>query len=261
MLCAAALWAQEDPFVVQAEAQVQKIQGLVESGALPRIRLEKAQEAVLDAKDEAILRRTLYGNDLTVMQSAEMIAATERRLERRTKSAEGQEKLVAAGVISRNEMTTSTDEIDRAMKERDWAVSRAKLAQQLAETAKLEQVLTTTLQNAPSEVHKIAERYEGNGIFTPRDFQRVEHAFEHKFAKSLPISAMGETATHRSLGFDHRNRVDVAVTPDEPEGVWLRQYLTANRIPYFAFRAAVAHKATGAHIHIGPQSTRLANGG
>ena len=72
---------------------------------------------------------------------------------------------------------------------------------------------------------------------------------------------MGETAVHRSLGFDHRGRVDVAISPDQPEGVWLRHYLTDNHIPYFAFRQAVPGKATGAHIHMGPMSTRLKLGG
>jgi hypothetical protein len=72
---------------------------------------------------------------------------------------------------------------------------------------------------------------------------------------------LGETAVHRALGFDHRNRVDVAVHPDQPEGVWLRQYLELHYIPYFAFRRAVPGKATGAHIHIGPMSTPLARAG
>jgi hypothetical protein len=71
---------------------------------------------------------------------------------------------------------------------------------------------------------------------------------------------MGQTAVHRALGFDHRGRVDVALNPDQPEGVWLRRYLTENRIPFFAFRHAVAGKATGAHIHLGPMSTRLGVG-
>ena len=62
---------------------------------------------------------------------------------------------------------------------------------------------------------------------------------------------------HRALGFDHRGRVDVAVVPDAPQGRWLKRYLEARHIPYFAFRAAVPGQATGAHIHIGPASTRL----
>ena len=77
----------------------------------------------------------------------------------------------------------------------------------------------------------------------------------------MPVSALGETAVHRAMGFDHRGRVDVALNPDQPEGVWLIEYLKQNRIPYFAFRGPVKGKATGAHIHIGPMSTRLASGG
>ena len=72
---------------------------------------------------------------------------------------------------------------------------------------------------------------------------------------------MGDTAVHRAMGFDHRGRVDVALSPDQPEGVWLREYLTGQEIPYFAFRHAVPGKATGAHIHLGPMSTRYKLGG
>ena len=36
-----------------------------------------------------------------------------------------------------------------------------------------------------------------------------------------------------------------------------RQYLEASDIPYYAFRSEVPGKATAAHIHIGPPSTRL----
>ena len=75
------------------------------------------------------------------------------------------------------------------------------------------------------------------------------------------MSAVGETSLHRALGFDHRGRVDVAIHPDQPEGRWLLEFLTENRIPYFAFRQAVPGKATGAHIHIGPMSTHLKLGG
>ena len=85
-------------------------------------------------------------------------------------------------------------------------------------------------------------------------FASIDRAFETRFAHPLPVSAMGETEVHRSLGFDHRNRIDVALQPELPEGLWLRNYLTAHNIPFFAFKSAVAHKATGAHIHIGPPS-------
>ena len=131
----------------------------------------------------------------------------------------------------------------------------------LARCVSAEETLQATLAQAPAEAAAIAERFDGDGVFTSTDFRRVESAFTMHFARPLPVSAMGETAVHRALGFDHRSRVDVAVHPDQPEGVWLREYLNQNRIPYFAFRQAVPGKATGAHIHIGPMSTRLASGG
>jgi hypothetical protein len=113
----------------------------------------------------------------------------------------------------------------------------------------------------PDAAPHLSERFDGDGSFSAAEFHKIEAAFEAHFAKPLPVSAMGETAVHRALGFDHRGRVDVALNPDQLEGKWLRGYLEANRIPFFAFWQAVPGKATGAHIHIGPMSTRLAHGG
>ncbi len=59
------------------------------------------------------------------------------------------------------------------------------------------------------------------------------------------------------MGFDHRGRIDVAIHPLAPEGIWLRRYLRSRKIPYYAFTFAIAGKATAAHIHIGPGSNRL----
>jgi hypothetical protein len=59
------------------------------------------------------------------------------------------------------------------------------------------------------------------------------------------------------MGFDHSGRVDVAINPSDPEGIWLRNYLKSRGMPYYAFTRAMAGKATSAHIHIGPGSTRL----
>ena len=113
------------------------------------------------------------------------------------------------------------------------------------------------MEGATPQPGEKIERYAGKGDFTATDFTKVQTAFSARFAKVIPISANGETAVHRSLGFDHRNRIDVAIYPDSAEGQWLRHYLIANRIPFFAFRGAIAHQATGAHIHMGPPSTRL----
>jgi hypothetical protein len=52
--------------------------------------------------------------------------------------------------------------------------------------------------------------------------------------------------------------MDVAVHPDSAEGRALMAYLQSQGIPYTAFRAPLAGNATGAHIHIGSPSRRLA---
>jgi hypothetical protein len=263
LVCACSVGAQPNdvPEVARAQAEVQKLRALVEAGAVPRTQLEKAEEAMADAQDAAILRRTLYGQDLTAEQTDEMMTAASRRFDRRRKALDEAKRLVEAGAASQLSLGEFLQELDLARKESDLAESRASLVRELTEMAKAEESLATKLAQEPAEAPKIADRYDGDGIFTAGTLARVEMAFAGHFGKPLPVSAVGETAVHRALGFDHRGRVDVAVHPDLPEGVWLREFLTENHIPYFAFRQAVPGRATGAHIHIGPMSTRLVPGG
>jgi hypothetical protein len=257
LLCAQ---ASAPPEVSRAEADIQRLSALVEAGAAPRAELEKAEAALADANDQAYLRRTLYGTDLTEEQVEDMIAASERRLERRRDAVESARKLVNEGVLSRLSLTPYLEELDLARKELDLAMSRAKLTRELAEMARLEQAAEEEQRSAATTT-PLADRFDGIGRFTASDLARLSSEFEQRFSRPLPISALGETAVHRSMGFDHRDRVDVAVHPDLPEGVWLLRYLESQRIPYFAFRRALPGKATGPHIHIGPASNRIARGG
>jgi len=262
VVCVCALFAQStDPAVSRAQAELERIQALVDAGAAPRTQLERAERAMMDARDQALLRRTLYGEDLTEDLLGEMIAAAERRLERRKDELANAQRLVAEGVASQTTLGSYLEELDRAQKEHDLAEARARLCRQLTEIAKAEQETQERLERSPQEASRFADKFEGDGLFTLTDFQRLEIAFRVEFSRPLPVSAMGDTAVHRALGFDHRSRVDVALHPDQQEGIWLLRYLSSNRIPYFAFRQAVRGKATGAHIHVGPMSTRLARGG
>src|ERR1035438_5525389 len=72
-----------DPEVARVQAEVAKVRVLVEAGAAPRLQLQKAEAAMADAQDAAILRKTIYGKDLTEAQSDDMLAAANRRLQRR----------------------------------------------------------------------------------------------------------------------------------------------------------------------------------
>ena len=227
----------------------------------PRAQLVRAEAAIADAEDEALLRRTVYGNELTDDQADEMLSAAARRLDRRKQALVEGRNLVDSGVASLLSLTPLLEELDGARKEQDLAESRARFTRELAQMARAEELLESKLNQDPREARELADRYDGDGVFTMGTFARVELDFEKQFGKPMPVSAMGETAVHRSMGFDHRGRVDVAINPDQPEGRWLLEYLVDKHIPYFAFRHAVAGKATGAHIHLGPMSTRFKLGG
>ena len=261
--CVSRAFAQteDSPEVMRAKAGIERLRSLVDAGVAPRAQLAQAEAAVADAEDSALLRRTVYGNDLTDEQVEEMLAAAGRRLDRRKQALENGRKLVDKGVASLLSLTPLLEELDGARKEQDLAESRARLVRELAQMARTEELLESKLNHEPQEVRELADRYDGDGVFNMGTFSRVELDFEKQFGKPLPVSAMGETAVHRSLGFDHRGRVDVAIHPDQPEGHWLLEYLVDKHIPYFAFRHAVTGKATGAHIHIGPMSTRFKLGG
>jgi hypothetical protein len=246
----------EDPDILRARLAIERLRVLVEAGAIPRVQLEQAEDALGDTQDLVILRRTMYGQDITEEQAGEMVAAAQRRLDRRRKKLDRIRGLIDSGIAAKNDLDPLSAQVDYARKEYDLAVSRAKLNHDLVEMARAEQARPSRPESG-SASSPAPIRYDGAGVFTPAQFAQVSTAFEHRFSKPLPVSALGETAVHRAMGFDHRGRVDVALNPDQPEGVWLRQYLETRHIPYFAFWQAAPGKATGAHIHIGPESTRL----
>ena len=262
-LCALVLCAQtsQDPEVARAQAELAHTRALVDAGVTAPIELEKARQAVSEAEEHAVLRRTLYGHDVTEADADQMLEIAGRRLERRQQAVAKGREYVEQGVASTLSLTPLLEQLDIARKENDFAVTRAKLIHEMAEMAREEAELQAKLESAPAESHLLAERFDGNGRFTSRDFEKISQAYKRAFSKSLPVSADGETALHRALGFDHRGRVDVAINPDQAEGVWLRHFLAVRHIPYFAFRGAMRGKATGPHIHIGPMSGHLAQGG
>ncbi len=249
-----------DVGVVRAQQDLARVKMLITQGALPMIRLRRAQEDLEIAKDMSILRQNIYSQDLLPEQADQMVVVAQRVVLRRQRAMIEMQQLVSSGVISRAEAEATGADFDRSQTELHLAETRAHLLQQMAETLRIEKGIASLemqVDTHPEWAGKVYTKYDGKGVFTTSDFEKVSLAFAARFAKTLPVSANGETALHRSLGFDHRGRVDVAVSPDQPEGAWLMRYLETNRIPYFAFRMAVPGKATGAHIHLGPQSTKL----
>jgi hypothetical protein len=236
--------------VASAQAELRRVELLVEAGAAPKSALAAAQRRLEDARNDQFLRDTLYTGNVAPEQVPEMLRAAGALRARAAEALAAQEKLVAEGVQPSSSLEHPRQDLAHAERQLELAQSRAKLIEELAEMARREAELA-------EEADRQFALFEGKEALSERDFFTIETAYFSQFAKPLPVSARGATAVHRSLGFDHRDRFDVALNPDQEEGRWLLRFLDRLRVPYLAFRRAVAGKATGAHIHIGLPSPRL----
>ena len=180
------------------------------------------------AAAEAERRRALVGQGLIARADAEAAART---------------------LVEARERATRTR---AAIREADALVADAEAAHELAA---LPPPAPGETQERPSLI-----RFAGGGRWSLASVPTLERFFATRFGHPLPVSALGQTAAHDRLGFDHRNALDVAVHPDSVEGRALLDYLRAHGIPFLAFRAARSGMATGAHIHIGEPSARLLGG-
>jgi len=244
-----------------ASQQVERVRPLVANGTLPKSQLDQAESRLADAEDELILSETLYGQPqvekLTDTEAVDMVAAARRRFERQQKLADERQLLVDQGIISRAEFQQFRDELDARGRVLELAQNRAKLLRDLHAMAENERQLERAAQAGLPTLQNSMTRFEGNGHFTLDDLPTISGEFRKHFNHDLPVSALGQTLLHQSMQLDHRNRVDVALNPQTPEGMWLCQLLQQLRVPYIAFRNAVAGAATAPHIHIGLESTRL----
>jgi hypothetical protein len=208
--------------------------------------LDSARAAQLDAA-----RR--YRESLESLQplrdaAAERAAADLER--RRTLAAQG---LIAAAEVTAAEKAVATaraaaEETRAAIRDADTLVAEVEAARELAA---LPPATADGVREGPT-----ITRYDGSRNWSVALLPTLDRYFAEHFHRPLPVSALGQTAVHDRLGFDHRNAIDIAVHPDTPEGRELMQYLRGQRIPFLAFRGAQAGVATGAHVHVGEASLR-----
>jgi hypothetical protein len=215
-------------------------------------------------KSEPSLTQKLKRSKADVVSAANDYKASLERLlvlqENDVKAAsdevEKRKELLAQSIISKREL----EESERALSAAQDQVSSTK--KQIGESDDLIAEATAEQQMvklAPGTYQTTAAliRYNGSANWVLTDAAKVQSFFASRFNQALPISAFGQTAVHDHLGFDHRNSIDVAVSPDSTEGQTLMAYLRSAGIPFIAFRHAVRGSATGAHIHIGYPSKRV----
>jgi hypothetical protein len=208
-----------------------------------------ASLAEADAQDQMILSKTLHiYAPLQPAQWVAMVNAAERRLLRQIQwsfSLTGSSSSVVEAAA--REVELRRGELDLAR------VRRVIETQRIVHHSEAD--LTRALTSIRWE--KPMRKFEGPGKFLAADLMPLSAEFESEFHHPMPVTARGETATHVRLGLDHRGKFDVGVSPETPEGIWLRRTLEARQIPYIAFCRAVRGSATAAHIHIGTASTRI----
>jgi hypothetical protein len=177
-------------------------------------------------------------------------------------------ELLAQGLVTRSELETAEDSATRKREkvaEAQAQVKRADVlfAETLVEAEAEESARKVRPSSAERAVNPLVQttayiRYGGAGAWSLSDASVIKQFFARKFGRALPIGAFGQSVLHNRWGYDHRNAMDVGVSPDTPEGQTLMEYLRANGIPFTAFHFAVAGKATGPHIHVGLPSHRIA---
>ena len=267
LFAACALPAAETGAVRQAQEQMAHIQKLADAGAASRKQVEQAVSALRQAQDDALIAEALATRvaveELTEEQSAEANGAAARRLVRQLAQLAQQAQLVSEGVAPRTSLVPFEEELDRSRRLVDAMEQRARSLADIVAMIRSEQDASDQQPDprsiADGAIARIT-RFAGENTFGNDEFKHVVLEFEKKFDHKLPVSARGDTALHRSMGFDHRGRVDVALNPDGLEGRWLMRFLEQQKIPFFAFRTAVQGQATAPHIHMGPPSTRFRAG-
>lgn len=235
---------------IAARAELERTRQLVAAGALPRAALEEAEraneKAQLQAKMRDFVRRDVGVTELGAMLEAAArlrdIAALEFDLVRAR---------VEAGAVPAQELEPVRESLESAEKQLELAQERGKLVRELAQMASAEERFDEL------EEADLAFSFIGEGGFSDEDLLAVDGIYYEFWGEAMPVSARGDTELHRSMGFDHTGRVDVALHPDDDEGDFLIALLESWGIPFIAFRSAVPGQATGPHIHIGLPSPRL----
>lgn len=192
---------------------------------------------------------------------AALIPHYQESLKTATESLDIRKELFTRGLISKRDLELSEQAVKDAEAQLDQTQRQLTESDQLIAEAKAELVKPWSPSGSGKTGHYTARsavmRYNGTGGWALSEASKVESFFVSKFGRQLPISALGQSATHDRLGFDHRNSLDVALHPDSAEGKALIDYLRSNGIPFLGFRSAIRGVATGAHIHIGLPSHRI----
>ena len=185
-----------------------------------------------------------------------LLALQEALAARASDTAARRRDLHERGFVSGQELEESEGVAVRAWEQvGDTRRRRAKTDSVLAETLAAIEWARATPTTSVTTPAVIGSR-DGADL-TDAAVDGLDRFFVLRFARSLPVSALGQTPVHDRLGLDHRRALDVAVHPDSAEGRAVIEYLQRQRIRFLAFWGIVPGASTGAHVHVGRASARI----
>ncbi|HEX5964315.1 MAG TPA: hypothetical protein VFY51_00230 [Pyrinomonadaceae bacterium] len=189
---------------------------------------------------------------------AQTDVTAQTEVEKLTKSADLLRQLYSEGLIARVELEKAEQELAAAKTREEETQKAEELAKKANELAKAQPAVKTFVKPTLMPLGKTSTVLRSTaGSWSLGNLGAVQQFFSTTFGKALPVSTIGQSATHNRMGWDHRHAVDVGLHPDSNEGRALIAYLQNSGIPFLAFRGAVPGVSTGPHIHIGSPSHRL----
>lgn len=191
---------------------------------------------------------------------SELLALQDQDVERATREAGRVRELLARELVARRDVEEADRRVTWLRTELDKLRDEIARVDALIAEARAGAVLARIPPPARGEERQAPELLAsgGRGPWSLARLPAIERFFETRFGRPLPVSAHGQTPLHDRLGFDHRHALDVAVHPDTAEGRALVAWLRSEGIPFLAFRSAEREASTGAHVHVGDPSPRLA---
>lgn len=212
-------------------------------------------------KDASKIRADVINAAKEYKESLEKLLTLQQvDVKRASEEFEKRKGLLAFQIISKKEVEQSEQALTQAHAKVEETKSKMEGTDSLVAEVRAEEQLAKMRPLSVGGYAKTAGliRYNGPSGWSLANAVQVQSFFVSQFGRSLPISAYGQTQVHDRMGFDHRNAIDIAVHPDSNEGQAVMVYLRNAGIPFIAFRHAISGSATGAHIHIGHPSRRIA---
>lgn len=238
------------------------------SFAQNRRKASAAQQKVSSAQDELTKSRAEFARLTEEYKKSLEVLVTlfEKNVKQAEEKASKIRELYREGLVSKREVEESDEAVKKAQAQVENARKQIRaadeqVAQMMVEAKEMEELAKATAKaNArlTTATSSSSIRYAGAGNWLLSESWKIQQFFQQKFGRPLPVSAFGQTALHNRWGLDHRNSMDVGLSPDSIEGQALMGFLRANGIPFLAFRGAISGTATGPHIHIGLPSRRIA---